>query len=93
MSPPPIFEARGSAPARVWLSVEGRIVEGDRKAGLQLYTWNTKVSAAFYGDTEERWKVLDRDSGAERERRPRPPGGDRHRMSQTPPPSVSSGSC
>ena len=23
--------------------------EGDRKRALQLYTWNTKISAAFYG--------------------------------------------
>ena len=26
-----------------------RPAEGDRKRALELYTWNTKISAAFYG--------------------------------------------
>ena len=26
-----------------------RAAKGDRKRALQLYTWNTKISAAFYG--------------------------------------------
>ena len=46
MTSSPIFEASFSSER---LSTYLKAAGGDRKQALQLYTWNTEISAAFYG--------------------------------------------